>query len=438
VEDALAAAVIAGLVIAQAAFSTRLQRAPVTPPLLFLLAGLLLGPDVTGVISAQVDREVLDPLAEVTLVIVLFGDAARLDLRRLRGTAALPARLLGIGLPLTVLAGAAAAAWVVPGLTGWPLVVLGAVLAPTDATLGQAVVSDERVPVRIRQTLNVESGLNDGLALPAVTIAIAATLGEAGAVDAATFVLRQVGLGLVAGILVGAAGGRVIDARVRAGAMGGVWQQLATLAVAFVAWGVAEAAGGNGFVAAFVAGMAFRAVASHRCETVVDFTEDEGQLLVLLTFLFVGASLVGPALRAATPRTVLYAVLSLTVVRMVPVALSLLGTGLRAPTVLFLGWFGPRGLASILFGLLVVEQAGMPEGNRVLEIVVLTATLSAVLHGTTAAPLAGRYAAWADRAGTGTPELGEMPELRPRVRFGVDPRRRATRDGDGPPGVTGT
>ena len=322
---------------------------------------MVIGADGLDLIDGGFDEGGVELLAEATLVLILFADATRIDLRVLRTQTTLPVRMLGIGLPLTVILGTVGAVLLFAGeeIGLWEAALIGAILAPTDAALGQAVVSNPRVPVRVRQALNVESGLNDGIMLPAVTILTAIAAAEAGLESESwvRFVVEQVGYGLVVGVVLGCVGGFALDHFVDRGWVDGIMRQLATLAVAVGAFGLAHELGGNGFVAAFIAGMTFGFVATDHCESAADFTEDEGQLLALLTFLFFGALLLGPRLGDMGAMVWLYAVLSLTVVRMVPVALSVIGVGLEWPTIGYLGWFGPRGLASILFGLFVVEEA---------------------------------------------------------------------------------
>ena len=388
-------AVVAVFVLGYALISSRLETTPVTGPMVFVGAGILLGTEVLDVLD--LDERAVQILAEATLVLLLFTDAIRIDLRRLRRQVELPARLLGIGLPLTVLGGLGAAVAVFPDFGLWEAALVAAILTPTDAALGQAVVANPRVPIRIRQALNVESGLNDGLMVPIITLFLAFAAVE---VDLETprfwaeFAAKQIGFGVLVGAAVGYAGGRLIDRFSSRGWMEGAYRQLATLAVGVGAFALAETVDGNGFVAAFVAGLAFGAAAREHCEGVYDFAEDEGQLLALLTFLFFGAAIAGPALSELDWRIALYAVLSLTVVRMVPVAAALLGARLRLPTIGYVGWFGPRGVASIVFGLTILEEADLPLGEDIFLVVVWTVLASVALHGLTSVALSQRYAAW--------------------------------------------
>ncbi len=392
-----------------------------TPPLFFVAVGFALGEGGLGV-DLGIMSGGIHLLAELTLVLVLFTDAARIRLACLRQEESLPARLLGIGMPLTVAAGAAAAILLFPQLGVWGALLLAAILAPTDAALGQAVVSNPLVPLRIRQSLNVESGLNDGIAVPLVLLFAFASASPEQGIDAGRwlgFALRALTLGPLVGVAVGVLGGRLVDRGIERGWINEPFERLSVLGLAALAFAGAELVGGNGFIAAFVAGLSLGNSTRGVCARLYDFGEAEGQLLGLLVFVAFGAVLVPAALMHATPAALLYAVASLTVVRMLPVALSLLGSGLRPVSVGFVGWFGPRGLASIVFVLLVVEGGQIP-GAEILEtIVVLTVLLSTALHGMTAYPLARRYGALVGVRGE-APEHAEAMELPVRVRHAGD------------------
>lgn len=388
--------------------------------MLFVGFGLLIGQDGLGICDLSVDSMVLNVVAEITLILVLFTDATRIPLRSLRQNFSLPLRMLIVGLPLTMVLGTIIGIWIFPGLTFFQVAVLAAVLAPTDAALGQVVVSSRRVPVRIRQTLNVESGLNDGIALPVVMIL--AVLGEMGTSHShgeswVTFTVLQLTLGPLVGIGVGYAGGWLLQFARERGSMSASFEQLSALALAFSAFGLAHAVGGNGFIAAFMAGLTLGNLRGDYCEAVHEFAESEGQLLTLIAFLLFGTTLVGPAFRDASFETYLYAILSLTLIRMLPVTLSLLGTGLKPASHLFLGWFGPRGLASLLFGLIVLEHSSQTAGAQVLGTVVVTVTLSILLHGLSASPAVSIYSAWVLRREQSCElcEKEEIPELPARV-----------------------
>jgi NhaP-type Na+/H+ or K+/H+ antiporter len=390
-------AAVASTVLVFGAVSRRLELSVVSPAMFFVAAGLVLGNKGLDWIDLSVDGHLVRTLAEITLTLVLFSDASRIDLEAARREYALPARLLGIGLPLTIAAGCVLGVAMFGGL-GWSeALVLAIILAPTDAALGQAVVTDLRLPSRIRQGLNVESGLNDGICVPLLFIALAAAGAERGsfsAAHAARIVVEEIGYGLLGGAIAAFAGAVVLRFAVPRGLIDGGWLKIVPVATAALAYGVADPLGGSGFIAAFVAGLLFGALYRSSGGEATDLLDDLGQLANAVTFVVFGAAIVGPALAGLTWTAAGYAVLSLTVVRMLPVALSLLGTHVRPPTTAYLGWFGPRGLASIVFVVLTVEGSDLPHANTVVVAVVFTIVLSVYAHGVSARPLTDRYVAW--------------------------------------------
>ena len=407
--ELVALAAVAGVFLVYALISGRLEGTVLTAPLVFVAFGFLVGPGVLDVAEVEAGHSFLHVVAELTLILVLFADAARIDLKRVRRDHDLPTRMLLIGLPLAIVFGAWVASAMFPEFSWWEALLLAALLAPTDAALGQAVVSNAAVPVRIRQAINIESGLNDGIALPAV-LAFAALAGAAHNELFADWIrffgLVQIAVAPVAGIAIGYAGAKLIDRAAGSGSATTSFTGIAILALAGLCYVGSELLGGNGFIAAFVGGMVFGNTIRHRCDFLFEFMETEGQLLMLITFLVFGIALLPEGLHGLEPMHVVYAVLSLTVIRMLPIALSLLGSGVRAPTYLFLGWFGPRGLASILFVLLILEEARIANQSAILSITVITVALSTLLHGVTAAPLAAAYGRLAGR-------MGECEESKP-------------------------
>jgi sodium/hydrogen antiporter len=390
-------AIIALAVLAVASVSGRIAGTPLTPAILFVAIGVFVGPKVLGEVDLSSSGGTVRALAEATLALVLFSDASRINLRELRLGANVPVRLLGIGLPLTIVLGALAAAAIFGQLSIEEAVIIGVVLAPTDAALGQAVVTNKRVPARIRQGLNVESGLNDGICVPLLFIAVAAADVHselAGGRSAGTLVLEEIGYGIVGGV----AAGLLIAAIIRyAGPrklITGAWLQVIPAAGAALAYGIASGLDGSGFIAAFVAGGVFGGVLGRDPADVNRLIDEVGGVLNGVTFLLFGAILLGPALGEVSWELALYAVLSLTVVRMLPVAISMLGTRAQPATLAFMGWFGPRGLASIVFAVIVVEESQLPHQQTILLAIYLTVGLSILLHGITAAPLADRYGRW--------------------------------------------
>ena len=415
--------ILAGGLLGFALCSNRFQGTVITAPMVFIGIGLFVGTAGMRFAHFEVEHSVIHTIAEFTLILLLFTDAARIDLKQVRRDHSIPLRMLGIGLPLTIALGTFVAVLMFPAFGFWEAALLAALLAPTDAALGQSVVSATEVPGRIRQAINIESGLNDGIALPAVLL-FAALAGAANEDSShwITFGLMQVTLGPLTGIVLGIVGGRLIDLATERGWMTESFQGVAILALAVLCFVTSEAIGGNGFIAAFIGGMAFGNTLRHPCVFLFEFMETEGQLLMLVTFFVFGAVLLPEGIALFEPEYLLYAVLSLTVVRMLPVAISLLGNGLRLPTYLFLGWFGPRGLASILFVLLILEDMAIVHSEEILAITLLTVALSALLHGVTAAPAARAYGRLAERAGeceenrpaVELPLRDGMPELRQR------------------------
>lgn len=416
--DTLAFTVIGAVFLAFALVSRPLAESPITPPMVFAGLGAVLGPAGLSLASIEVSHAAVELLAEVTLALVLFSDAARIDLRNLRANQTLPFRMLAIGLPLALVAGTGAGLALFPWLGFWEAALLAALLAPTDAALGQAVISHREIPMRIRQTLNVESGLNDGLALPAVLFiatCAAAAHGDAAIQEWVLFGARQLGVSPLVGLAIGLTGGRLVALAGARGLMTESFEGLAALAIAALAFLVAELASANGFISVFVAGMALGALAKRHCDFLFEFAEAEGQLLALATFLVFGLALLPGALAAADWTLLAYAALSLTLVRMAPVSLSLAGTGLSPASHLFLGWFGPRGLATVLFGMLIVSRAAIPHREEILAIAMAVVALSVAAHGLTAAPLARLYGRMAAARGP-CPESEPVPEMRLRLR----------------------
>ena len=390
-------AIVAAVVLAVAGVSGRLTGTAVTPAMVFVIVGVLVGPLVIDEVTAAPTGEGVRTLAKATLAVVLFADASRIKPHVLRREYAVPLRLLGVGLPLTIAIGALAAALIFPQLTLTEAIVLAILLAPTDAALGEAVVTEPRLPSRIRQGLNVESGLNDGICVPLLLIALAVAEVEdnaSGGHHAIRIVAEQIGYGALGGVAAGLVAAGIVAIGYGRGLISDSWLQVIPVAGAGLAYGIAAALGGSGFIAAFVAGAIFGALVSSESEQAARLSEEVGALLGGVTFLFFGAVLLGPVLDHLTGRVVVYAVLSLTLVRMLPVAVAMIGTGARKPTVGFLGWFGPRGLASIVFAVIVVEEAHLPQAATILATTYVTIGLSVMAHGISAAPLARRYARW--------------------------------------------
>lgn len=388
--------IIALCLVAYGAFSSYLSKSVVSGPMVFMLAGLLAGPAVLGLINVPVDSHVLEGFGELTLGFILFADAASANSRRLATDFKLPGRLLLIGLPLTIALGALVAFFIFPELSIWEVALVAAILAPTDAALGYAVVTSKAVPERIRQAILVESGINDGLALPAVLLFAALAFGAEEAAGQGIgywlgFTFKQIFIGAAFGAGAGALLGKLIHDADDKGMISHTFRNLICLGVAVLILLGAHAIGGNGFIAAFIGGLVFGSFCKKRSASLTTFVEEEGQLFSLLIFFFFGAVLLPDATEHLTLFCVGYALLSLTVIRMVPMVTSLIGTGVKLPTSAFIGWFGPRGLASILFLFIALEHREMTDFSQVEAIVYITVALSIILHGVTASPLSAMY-----------------------------------------------
>jgi NhaP-type Na+/H+ or K+/H+ antiporter len=413
--DTEALAVAAAAIVLWSLCSSRLERLYISAPIAFVVMGLVVTHGPTALIHFSPHSETIKSLAEVTLALVLFTDASRVNIHELRHDLGLPIRLLAIGLPLTIGLGTAVAFGVIPGISLWVAASIGAIVAPTDAALGAAIMEDTRIPNRIRRLLNVESGLNDGIATPFVNLFLAGAVSTE--VAHSTTVLgaaRELVVGAGIGIAVGLVGGWVLAQANTHGWSAPGFRTFVALGLALFSYSVAIEAHGNGFVAAFVAGMAFGSTVRSDLEMIVEFAEKSGGLLSLLVWLVFGAAMLVPGLEHATWQDYLFAVLALTVVRMIPVALALVGSGLDRFTVEFIGWFGPRGLASVVFGLIAYDSLDPAEGGHVLSVVTVTIALSVLAHGLSASPLAARYGAFTTTLAGHQAEHQVTPSIRSR------------------------
>lgn len=397
---------VAAIILSFAMVARRIERWPLTAPMFFIGAGYVLS--TTSWADPKAAEEALHLVAETTLIILLFLDASQIDLKQLKEQHVWPKRMLLIGLPLAVAIGTAANMLIVPE---WPLIaaaLVAALLAPTDAALGQSVVTNKVVPVRVRRGLTIESGLNDGLALP-IILMLASLLGELssqGAKDWVLFGAEQVILGPIIGAAVGFAGGWVVLLANRRGWTGETYEGIGALALAVLSYLAATQLGGNGFIAAFVAGLCFGNLLQGRCRFLFEFTESEGQLFMWTAFFLVGFGLLPEALAYLSLSTIVIILVSLFLVRPTAIWLSLVGTDAAHTTRLFFGWFGPRGLATALFALLILPQIGGEWSEIILSTAVNAVWISAVLHGVSAVALGDLY-------GRHAAKMGDCAEMMP-------------------------
>jgi len=386
-------ALVAALVFAWGALSARLERFDVTAPITFVVAGVLLTHGPLAFLSVTPSKELIKVLAEFTLALVLFSDASRVGVHELRVDAGLYVRLLGVALPVTIGLGMLLAFALDSGDGIWLALLVGAALAPTDAALGAGMMTNPVVPARIRRLINVESGLNDGIATPFVSVALAgaATAGEVAGHGPAAAV-AELALGILIGVAVGGVGGLLVNVARKRGWAAEGFAGPAGLGLAVCAYTSSVALHGNGFIGAFVGGITFGTAAGLRGQPLVPFVEETGALVSLLVWLAFGAVAIAPTVQVLDWQIVLYAVLSLTVIRMAPVAAALIGSGLDRATIALVAWFGPRGLASVVFCLLALEELGSPAADHAAAVITTTVVLSVLAHGATADPLASRYA----------------------------------------------
>ena len=384
----------AAMIFIYGLFSKAADRSPITAPMVFVTTGILVGPLGFNFFHMEPRGGLVHILTEVTLILILFVDASTINLKKLIADRSIPLRLLMIGLPLSMLLGTLLAYLLFPGVDIWLLVLMALILSPTDAALGQAVVKSKQVPERVRRWISIESGLNDGIALPPIFACIAVlSLGIGGSDEHwILFLLQQVILGAVIGGLVGWLGGYLISVVSEKDWMNSTFQRLTSGSLAVLCFAIAEHFHGNGFIAAFAGGLLLGAStkSDQIRERIQEFGEAEGQQLILFVFLIFSMVMVPQAAKYWDINALLYAVLSLTVIRMLPVAISLLGKNLGLGTILFVGWFGPRGIASVLYLLLVVNILGIEGYERILSVIVLTVLISVFVHGISALPLSNR------------------------------------------------
>ena len=404
--------IVAAFVLAYSLVTRRLATTVVTGPMAFVAFGILVGPEGLDVVDLRFDNAIVKTLAKTTLILILFNDAAQLDwptFWRNKGTSV---RLLAIGLPMMILIGALIAALMFEEIEFWQAALIGVLLAPTDAALGQAVVTNKKVPLLIRQSLSTESGLNDGIVAPLVPLFLAGAV-IVGPAHSSSFwfdAVGEIGFGLLIGAAGGVGGAILIGRAWNLGWMSRTSQQISVFVLPLLVFGLSDLAHGNPFVAAFVAGIIFGNVIRDVPGRFFEFSENGSQLLLLLTFMIFGGVFAGPALDQLDWRIALYAAVSLLLVRPLTVAIAMIGSGFHRSTVAFLGWFGPRGLASIVFAFLVLEEEGTPGAEQIFLLVAWTVLISVFAHGLTAQLFANRYGLRVDTFADqeGAPELDSV------------------------------
>jgi NhaP-type Na+/H+ or K+/H+ antiporter len=396
-------AILAVFAFIYSAISGKIEKSTISGPILFLAFGLICGPFGLGILNFEIENIEMRVIADMTLALILFIDAANADLKVLRSNLTLPGRMLLIGMPLVIVLGVITGWYLFPGVSIFELCILATMLAATDAALGKGVITNQAVPARIREGLNAESGLNDGLAVPIlfVFIALAAGTGDeqGGTSMALSLVARELGIGVVVGLVLTLLGVKFVNWCYRLEMISEVWKQILVVALALGCFATAQSLHGSGYIAAFVGGLLFGRLAGDRTHSLVFAAEGIGELLALMTWVVFGAAVVGQAWAGMTWPIVVYSLLSLTVIRVLPMVVSLAGTGENLESKLFMGWFGPRGLASIVF-LIIVSGYSLPGHSTLVHTVVCTVTLCVLAHGLTAN-------VWANGLGARSPKTSE-------------------------------
>ena len=389
--------VLAAFAFFYSVVASRLERTPISGPPVYLFVGLACGTYGLGLVDLDVDREMMKRLAEYTLALVLFADSANANLGTLRKVEQIPVRLLLIGLPLTIAAGVVTGYFIFDSLTLLEVALLATMLAPTDAALGQAVVTNESVPGAVRESLNVESGLNDGICVPVLLIFLALATGDVASDEATSLImklpLQAIGIGAGVGVVLALVGSSIVKFCGTRGWISGTWTRIPVITLAMFCFALSQWLGGSGFIGAFVGGLLFGGLIKHHKvkEELLAGAEGMGNLMSMLTWFVFGALAFGKGLQDVSWPVILYAVLSLTIVRMLPVMLCLVGIKARFDSKMFIGWFGPRGLASIVFIVMVLEE-NLPGADTLVAVVTWTVVLSIIAHGMSAVPFSNKYA----------------------------------------------
>jgi len=383
-------AILALFIFIYSMVAGRIERSAISGPMVFVIVGFLIGPFGFGWLKGDATSDDLRTMADLTLALILFIDAANADMAILKRQFRIPSRMLLLGLPGVIALGFGLAVLMFDGLSLYEAAILATMLAATDAALGKAVITNKAVPAQVREGLNIESGLNDGICVPIVLFFIALAVGgEHGGSEASAIalVIQELGIGMAVGVGLAFVGTLLLRWCWKQGWVTEIWMQVTVVGLAIASFTIAQSLHGSGYIAAFTGGLLFGFMAKDATHKLVLAAEGTGETLALVTWMLFGAMVIGPAFEQFSWEVVVYALLSLTVIRVVPIFLSLVGIGESVSSRLFLGWFGPRGLASIVFAIIVIN-AGVPNGEFLALVVICTVLFSLVAHGITAHPLA--------------------------------------------------
>lgn len=381
--------ILASIAFLYGIVSKKIETTMISGPIIFVLLGLILGPSVLNFIKIEASGDLLSQIAEITLALVLFTEASAANIKVLKKSVSIPSRLLLLGLPLTIILGIVFAIILFPDFLFIEAAILAIILAPTDAALGKAVVSNPKVPVKIRESLNVESGLNDGICVPFLIMCIAFVDFPNSSVRIGMFFVQGIGIGAAVGLIITYVGSFLLKRCYIKGGISKPWEKIIIIALVFSMYSLAAMLGGSGFIACFVGGILFGIIAKKEREQLVLAAEGIGDLMALVTWTLFGAFVVGSMFIEINFKAIIYALLSLTVIRMLPVIVALFNSGIEKKGKIFMGWFGPRGLASIVFVVMIMDK-DLPNNHVIVLVTVWTILLSVLAHGLSANP----YANW--------------------------------------------
>ena len=386
---------IALVVLGYGFFSKALNRVNISGPMVFTAIGILLSPLILGGKPINPNGEAVQIVAEVALITILFSDAVFINLKHLLSHEnwRIPTRLLFVSLPISIILAYFTAKLFFPNEDNLYLLLLALFLAPTDAALGKAVVSDKRIPERVRNAINVESGLNDGIVFPILLTVLALISGSGEGDGWLVYVLKQIFIGAVAGSFIGYIGAKITQKAIEKGYMEHQYRNLTPIALAIFAYYMAEFVHGNGYISAFFTGLLYGNIAPNLRKSVEEFAESEGEFLVMISFLIFGLVFVPDMVEYLNFNVIIYALISLTLIRMIPIVIGMGRLNVDMPTRFFISWFGPRGIASILYIIVAVHKLGSIQGHEeIFATASLTILLSIILHGISAQPLAKIFA----------------------------------------------
>ncbi len=387
-------AILGAIILLYSLVAGKVEKKPISSSMVFLFVGLLMGPLMLQLFKFQFEIEDYKVLAEFALALVLFTDASRANLKILRNNITIPYHLLLVGLPITIVLGVLMGKLIFPEMSWIELGILSTVLAPTDAALGEPVVNNKIVPSKIREGINVESGLNDGICVPILLLLFAMHTFDVNEHVTLGFTLslfvKEIGIGLLVGVLVVYLGGSLIKYGLPRHWVESSWKPSVIIIMALTCFSLAQAIGGSGFIAAFIGGIIFNKISKDSKVEMLVGALGVGKILNAMVWIIFGSVVTARIIPLITLPIILYALASLTAIRIIPVILCLSTNKISHYSKFFIAWFGPRGLASIVFGAMVLEEH-IPHGTTIVVTTCCTILLSVFAHGISAEPMTRFY-----------------------------------------------